>query len=127
MKRILLKSGEIFLILLLISIPLGYVFGVIRTEVLVNQYDKGLPLVTGFVLVPFMLIFTALLCYYCITSLTKIGGQVHSWRFGWREWGVGEGIVCFIVMLAPSLLFILGSVYTFLEVTGLTRMGMFTY
>ncbi|MBO7555774.1 MAG: hypothetical protein J6T72_00015 [Alphaproteobacteria bacterium] len=125
MKKVLFKTVEIILILLMVSIPLGYIGSVIRTEILVQ--DKGLPLVMGFVFLPFMVGLTGFLCYQCVSSLTNIGGEVYSVRFGYREWTVADGIVCFIITLVPSLLFIWGSVYTFLEVTGLTRFGMFTY
>jgi hypothetical protein len=127
MKKILLKGIEIILILLLISIPLGYIGSVIRTEILVQSSCKGLPLVMGFVFLPFMVGLTVFLCHLCVTSLTNIGGEVYSVRFGCREWGVVDGIVCFIITLGPSLLFLFGTLYTFLEVTGITRFGLFSY
>lgn len=126
MKKLLKKSIEIFLFMLIALIPMGYVFGVVRTEILVHDSCKGLPLVIGFIMFPLMLTFTAFLCYTCVTSLTKIGEKVHSWRHGWREWSVVDGIVCFIITLLPSMLLVCGTVYTFLEVTGITKFGMFS-
>ena len=121
------KTTEITLTVATWLIFLGYVASVIRTDILVPEWEKGLPLVMGFVLLPFLGVFTIFLCSYCIKSLTGIGKYLNeSNRHCGYVLSKTEGVIRFVLLLGPSLFFLAGTVVMFLAVTGIYSFGLLT-
>ena len=113
--EVLVKALDILFIPLIVA----YIVAVIRTEVLINEYDKGLPLLTGVLIVPFATIFTIVQWEECVKRLTSIG------KYAGLEYVTpAKGIIGFIIWLPACLFFTAVTAFFALEATGIIPFGI---